>query len=216
MNRKKIPSPALIAGTIILSVFSVLSGISARIPMSSALPSQTQYDNDIPDLEYALPVNAFSKLSSSSTLKAQGANNYSVKNLFDRDLSTCWSEGVKGVGEGEWIEFELKDDTGIYEIWIGAGYLKSPDTYKKNSIPLRIEISLFYDHSDKPDVIYADLKSIDNFYNDMYNGVQLLNMFDETIHPYKIRLTILKVLPGTKYQDTCISELYFFGTFNGE
>lgn len=206
-------------GLIVLMMFTAIFSIarpdyrmSARIPLTPALPSQTEYDNRIPELEYALPVTVFLKLSSSSTLKAQGANNYSIKNLFDHDLSTCWSEGVKGKGEDEWVEFEFKDNVGINEIWIGAGYLKSTDTYIKNSTPLRIQILLFFDFSDEPDIYYADLKVIDDFYNDMYNGVQLLTIFDETVYPDRMLMIIKTVHPGTKYQDTCISELYFFGS----
>ncbi|OHD53483.1 MAG: hypothetical protein A2Y33_02605 [Spirochaetes bacterium GWF1_51_8] len=64
------------------------------------------------------------KLSSSSTLKAQGENSYSVKNLFDGDLITCWSEGVKGYGQGEWVEIEFKGGgENIYLITIYPGYL---------------------------------------------------------------------------------------------
>ncbi|NPV02995.1 MAG: hypothetical protein HPY53_16600 [Brevinematales bacterium] len=199
-----------------ISLFLPVSGISARNTDALPSPSQTEYDNHLPELEYALPVTIFKKMSSSSTLKPQGSYSYSIRNLFDRDLSTCWSEGVKGPGEGEWIEFELKGNIGITEIWIGAGYLKNPDTYKKNSFPATFKIELFYEDADEPNSYHGFLEITGDFQDDMYNGVQLLKVFDDTMYPEKIRMTIETVYPGTKYDDTCISELYFFGYAEGD
>ncbi|MBQ1697267.1 MAG: hypothetical protein II075_05250, partial [Bacteroidales bacterium] len=66
------------------------------------------------------------KITASSRLASQGANNYNEKNLHDFHANTPWVEGVQGYGIGEWVEYTFKaHNPRITTIIILNGYNKS-------------------------------------------------------------------------------------------
>jgi len=140
------------------------------------------------------------------------AGNYSADNLLDGDLDTAWVEGAVGYGEGEWLEIEFKS---WYNRGIGIinGYTKTQETYYKNSRIKKLKIELFQEDGriiqqikDLPDRDYRTLNK-----SAFWSFVDKLD-YDSSaaLHTTKIRLTIMEVYPGTDYQDTCISEVFFY------
>lgn len=132
------------------------------------------------------------KISASSTLSAQGENTYDAANLVDGNPNTAWSEGVAGDGIGESIMIDFGSVQRLNGIELLNGLVKSEKLYKQNNKIKKMKLEF----SDGQSVIL-----------DIYF---LKNYFDKPIQSSSIKITILEVERGTKYRDTCISELRLF------
>lgn len=150
--------------------------------------------------EYALlPENA----AASSMLSG---GDYDVWNMLDAEFETAWVEGVEGDGCGEYVEFTFPENTVITSMYIWPGYLKSKDLFEKNGAPMSI-------------LAETEQGSIRlNFVNDEYNNYdyalsdpQFILDPELVLPDGKLRIYIENVRTGWKYQDTCISEIKFWG-----
>lgn len=131
---------------------------------------------------------------------------YPTTNLCDMNIETTWVGRV-----GDWIECTF-DSNDIIGFCIVNGYQKNAQTYEQNNRvkTLRIdpqikgieeEVVTLRDNAYKP-LYFENIKENSFWYE-----------FDLTTaqSPIKtIRFTIDEVYPGTKYNDTCISEILFF------
>jgi hypothetical protein len=157
-------------------------------------------------------------VTTSSELASKTPGAYSVRNLFDRDNSTAWAEGVNGNGKGEWIEIAFSKEVLIEAISIKPGYIKNEKSFMENTVPQTINLK-------------TDKENIGNFtinYNTEYNvnaskygakyctqsaspinyKVDRLLVFSSPKRCKKIIFTIVKVLDGeTRFSDLCITEL---------
>lgn len=133
-------------------------------------------------------------LSASSELK-EGDKVYSAGNLANRNVDEPWVEDAKGNGIGESITLYTN---GRYLYYLG-GYVSydKPYLYERNSRPKTIKIS-FLDDKSKEDMIVN--------LNDTPNPQKI--DFGSRLTE-KIKIEILDVYEGTKYQDTCINSFIF-------
>ncbi|PWJ44198.1 NADase-type glycan-binding domain-containing protein [Sediminitomix flava] len=195
------------------------------VDMSSLL----NYD----EVKRSLPSSVVKNIRCSSQL----VGNYSPHNLIDDDKNTAWVEGVKGAGIGEWIEVEFIDGVLIEAVTFLNGYTKSKGTYITNNkvksykIDVTIEqgdsviVEEFYKENEIPltDRSLRPMKYRSNYYSMLDiildNGEWCLSYptLEECIAESgkikKIRFTITDVYKGTKYDDICISEMKFYGSF---
>ena len=136
-------------------------------------------------------------LSVSSQLTGKSGTVYGAAFLNDGDTSTPWEEGVEGDGIGEQITYEPEAGTKLQVIRIYPGNGRSDKAFQENNRPKTITLEI-------------DGKK------------QTLN-FDDAGHFYtfsskkpvtakQVKLIIDSVYPGSKWQDTCISEVEFYGT----
>ena len=132
------------------------------------------------------------QLSVSSELKEKDTV-YGVQNLGTLECGKPWVEGVKGNGKGEYIKNVISGGT----IYIFSGFVDvdRPELYLKNSRPK----TLLIETDDK--IFYAQLKDTPNpqaitIYEDIERGKE-----------YSIKITIIDVYSGTKYEDTCINAI---------
>ena len=144
----------------------------------------------------------------SSTLKQQGKQDYKAGNIHDLDYSTTWVEGAEGYGIGEWVEYTLPaSNPRITDINIANGYVRTKKLWTENS---RVKV-LDVEVNGKPfaRIHLADVYALQSVkvphigYSDRDNF--------EGKEPIRIRFIIREVYPGTKYQDTAISEIFFDG-----
>ena len=143
-----------------------------------------------------------------SSLADRIKNKYAASNAHDFRLDTAWVEGRKdyGIGEGITFTFEAKsighDNYTVRGFRIANGYVKSRELWADNS---RIKtLKLYADN--KP---FAVVKL-----SDVY-GFQAVNFPDVKLSRKKstaIKLEIVEVYPGRKFQDTSIAEINFFGS----
>ncbi len=138
-------------------------------------------------------------ITASSRLKPEESLSYEPDLIMDYDTSTAWVEGKANDGIGEWVKFKLPDNekVRINKIEITNGYQKSEELYYANNRVRKIQI----DFSDGTSVIE---ELADNNFGD----VDTIYLPQEKLTSY-VKITILDVYAGSKYKDTCISEVNF-------
>lgn len=130
--------------------------------------------------------------SASSTLKEATATHW-PGNVLDGDNATAWVEGVRGVGEGEWILLETADGSKIdvTALEFALGYHKSEDLLAKNGWPGRVRIECEGGYREEFDFYYfLDVAAL-----------------ERSVVTSWIKITIVEAQAGSKYEDTCISEI---------
>lgn len=133
--------------------------------------------------------------SASSTLPAEGENDYRALNVIDGRLSTCWSEDVDGKGVGEWIRLDLGESTTLVTIEIANGYQKDQRRFDGNPRveTLRVEYS---DGSSQRVRLHDDM------------GFQIIAAPPSPTE--WVKLVIESTYPGDTWQDTSISEVRLY------
>lgn len=131
-----------------------------------------------------------------SSADKEGSYIHSASLAIDGKPESCWSEGVPGLGIGENIVFYFNGTYKVSGLNIWIGHQKSEALFYQNARPTRIRI----EGSDGSNVAYA-LR--DTF------GAQRVE-FKKPINTNLIKIVVDQVVPGNKYEDTCIAEVSFF------
>ncbi len=126
---------------------------------------------------------------------------YPASNAADGNLRTTWAEAASGNGEGEWLSLSFPTQQ-ILGFVIRAGYQKSQDVYKKNARPRRILIGV--DGEAPVPLTLDDVR-----------GPQLV-LFDEPVTTGSLTVELSTVYKGSKYKDTCITDIGVIPADNGE
>ncbi len=133
------------------------------------------------------------KVEASSQLEPAPA--YDPGQLFDGRLDFGWAEGVPGNGEGESLRFTFEKPAALDGMYVANGYQRSDDHFRKNGRVKKAEI-------------YADGKLIQTVTLADSTGYQFVK-FDKAVTAMEVTFKIVSVYPGSKYEDTVISELAF-------
>ncbi|MCL2704372.1 MAG: hypothetical protein FWE91_12345 [Defluviitaleaceae bacterium] len=145
---------------------------------------------------------AIGEIYVSQTLQSDN-NRYSVHNLFDRNLGTVWAADNNGIG----TVFEIKIKGESYEaltLGILNGFIRTEELYYDNARikTLKIEeLSLGYERV----IEFANIP-----YDQILKELPIASAEIFEIGR-NVRLTILDVYPGRKYNDVCISQIYTLG-----
>jgi len=161
---------------------------------------------------------------------------YNALKMFDLNFSTCWAEGSKGFGKGDWVIFSSGAS-----FWIYNGMWRSKALFYANNRVKKMKISFYNVYARSRDVYDSTARKF-SIKTTVFTNVYLLSetvvelpdgIYPIEIHtgtppiPFEIspdnkklayekwandgyrfcRLEILDVYPGTKYNDTCISEI---------
>ena len=141
------------------------------------------------------------KITASSRLASQGANNYNEKNLHDFLANTPWVEGVEGDGIGEWVEYTFKaKNPRITSIYIVNGYNKSESAFKNNSRVKKLKLYI----KGKPVAIL-------NLQDTRCEQFFKIDPVTDANKEWTMKFEIVDVYKGDKWDDTAISEIYFDG-----
>ncbi|HUX12855.1 MAG TPA: hypothetical protein VMW87_07485 [Spirochaetia bacterium] len=156
---------------------------------------------------------------------ARWAFKYSARSLADRNPATGWSEGVEGDGVGEVVL--AKVDT-RRPVFVRNGFQMSKELFLANNRVKRVRVFLLQAGKRMPnqfDSPYAEVKvlaAVDAELSDTM-GFQRLPVPPNAIEPMTewdgsvtdppqyasfVALQILSVYPGTRYHDTCLSDVY--------
>jgi len=140
---------------------------------------------------------------------------YSAYSAMDGNPKTAWVEGVAGDGIGEVVIVKVNTRRPV-RIW--AGYGKSETTFKNNNRPKKVRVYVLegrHDWGGSTELadLFTDIRVVGKhevILKDL-NGYQPLNLPKHTISNKKaitfVAVEILSVYSGTKYKDTCISEI---------
>lgn len=190
------------------------------------------------DTEEWFNVHLIDTMSYTSFSSNEASNpTYPLSNLFDGQLHSCWVAGSSDQNSTWYVK--LTDAEPLIHIF--AGYGKSKQLYHANSRPKELKISILYGinpdgFASENGALYKSLKS--SYYQvvELYDtfGVQSISLNYEPADIQDIRerawlfykdhfelpfadsgiilqFEITKTTKGHKYDDVCISELFFSG-----
>ena len=147
-------------------------------------------------------------VSASSFLTERDDLKHPANQAHDSSMGKVWCEGVKGTGIGESLTFTFKTtkknttDLGVTSCAIGIGHQGSERLFRENARPKVIELSM--DGKPRALLQLKDTMGLQQF--------DMPKLALERPSEHTIRLKIVDGFPGTKFEDTCISEVYFQGT----
>lgn len=151
---------------------------------------------------------------------------YGSTNLSDNNSQTCWAEGSDKDGEQEYILFTIP--VNLLEIRLRNGYQKNEEIYKANNRLRNIELELYASYqlmgyiteshngfclSERLTSSIVEIKDVSGYQNISLNFnweeinelMQQDNTFDKD--RFVVKLKILDIYKGDKYNDACISDL---------
>lgn len=149
------------------------------------------------------------KAKASSTLAASKELRYDAQLLAIDDSesdSSAWVEGVKGDGIGESVTLTLPKPAKLNRVGLVNGYAKSDDIYEKNNRISKLDVSLDGGAPFQVSVPDERLTS-EMFYFDLPESSKPVST---------VKLTIAGVYKGTKYDDTCLSEVVLVSKLENE
>lgn len=133
--------------------------------------------------------------SASSVLQSEKDISYEAENLLDGDPATNWQEGEEGNGEGTVLTFRFEEPVEVSGIELLNGNGVSEQKYFANDRPEEITIQM-------------GAKKVNYLLNDQFGSQFIgLSSCEETS---EITITIDSVYEGSKYKDTCISDIKFY------
>lgn len=207
MKRTLVITLALISSVVAQAQLPTIKPTSTvKVPnISHATYMSEEYDDEDDELYWDLHCSPYTTpgtqtVVASSELNSQGSASYLASNIVDSNHETGWVEGVSGYGVGQWVELrDIYPDGEITALHILNGYVKSDKVWSENARVKRLKVYC----DDKPICILElqNSRSMQVFnVQDVLGGKRYIG---------KLRFEIMEVYPGTKYQDTVISEIYF-------
>ncbi len=173
------------------------------------------------NLNMSLPPPSLFRISASSELDENKNDKYAVRNLTDGDPSTAWVEGKNGSGINEYIQFycppppEDTDMVNIYSAYkidslgIISGYAKNEEIFYNNNRVKKIRIEYKNDIFREENPYNMKTPEIYEYILEDTMDMQYLE-FPEPIYMSSMKISILEIYKGSKWDDTCISELRIF------
>jgi hypothetical protein len=149
-----------------------------------------------PATEEALPVGPpeIDRAEATSYL-TQKKYTHGPENVFDGDLTKAWCEDASGYGMGQSLTVYLKQKSVVSGMRIWAGYHKSSSLYYKNSRPAL----LLLEFSDGEVYQWA-----------LSDAMEEQEISLPGIRTEYVKITIMDVYSGTKYEDTLITEIELY------
>lgn len=149
----------------------------------------------------------------SSSLPQDAYGFYGAKNLDDNNIETAWSEGVKGSGIGQWVA--ITSDDSFTAVVVNNGYYKDRKGWENNNRVQKARIRIFTFSKQSANLIRAGkskveyLVEFDDEYDDTFWQVWdgITGISQNKPASFLFILEILDVYRGTKYDDTCISNI---------
>lgn len=139
------------------------------------------------------------------------------ENLYDGNFGSIWAEGTSHQGVGEYIDVMLEDYP-LCGIAIINGFAKTEDDYTENGRLAKVKIEREFINANNclqtdvtiKEIPYASYRKV-NATNFSKSIVILADYGDTKVRTRKVRVTILETHPGSRFDKTSISELYFIG-----
>lgn len=188
------------------------------MPVTKNSVLQLEYDYNVAVFnEFITTFRAPSERVLKTKISSQADVYSSPDNLYDFDFGSVWAEGTSHQGVGEYIEVVF-DDYPLCGIAILNGSLKSEDDFTENGRLAKVKIEREYINSNNclqtetliREVPYVPYKRVTPL-NFSKSVVILADFGDTKVPTRKLRLTILEAHPGTRFNKTCVSELFWLG-----
>lgn len=160
-----------------------------------------------------------SSKTASSWLEPNGELAYWPCRAFDRNFSTAWVEGVEGDGIGEWVlDFIFPSWPLGYQyeaLRVFNGYGVNEKLWRQNNRVSELKLTFIYRGKSEgdQDIVISEqiIKLQDVFGLQIVDLPQKLLINGDGVEPDLIKVEILSVYPGTKYDDTALTEFHVLG-----
>ena len=137
-----------------------------------------------------------SKVRTSSFLAdARDPLRYGPLSLLDNNPDSTWSEGVDGEGLGEWVEVDFAGPENIHAIEVWGGFFSKDYLFANNRLR---EFELWIDGEILRRVVLPDKGE----------SIKIPLPTDKAIS--SLRIVIIDVHDGQRWDDTCISDIAFY------
>lgn len=157
--------------------------------------------------KYALPY-------ATSALPEDAYGFYGASNLDDSNIRTAWSEGVPGPGLGQWVAIASEDS--FTAVVVHNGYWENQRGWESNNRVKRARIRIYTYAKQNTQTIRVGPRKVeylvefedkyeDSFWQ-VWDGITGISPNKEPTS-YLFVLEILDVYRGTRYDDTCISNI---------
>ncbi len=126
--------------------------------------------------------------------------NYHPNYLMDGDPETTWIEGVAGDGHGEWVRIHTSkvENATRLRLRLRNGYHKSKALYGKNARIKELKLRILPGGTTQTMLLADKMEWLE---------VQMPLSGDDFAG---VALEVVSTYPGTKYEDTCISDVEIF------
>lgn len=145
-------------------------------------------------LELALTEIKVVEVAATSEYISTKGNNFSPANLIDHNSETTWQEGEEDAGIGQQLTFMFANSAIVSAIRLENGKRTSKEEFYENnrvaSFQMIDEQAIMIELSDSEEVQYI--------------------IFENPVMKDQITLVLESVFGGTKWNDTCITEIAFF------
>ena len=165
-----------------------------------AVPETTAAPEPAKPQIFGEPIPLAGQISASSY---KDKESFGPEKLADLNAATAWAEGVDGLGEKESITWIFPQPVKIYGVALMPGYQLDETTYKAYSVPKELVLNLGGKQ------LLCGIKDYKPDFKDISKSIQYV-AFPEAIETSYATVTIRSATAGRRYQDTCISEFFFF------
>ena len=117
----------------------------------------------------------------------------------DGDPETAWCEGIAGAGAGEWIELSLPGDPLVQSLTLVNGYAKGGASSRIWEANGRVRTLVVSAGGERRTLALQD------------TGLGQQVSLNPPVRASALRLAIGAASSGTRYEDTCISEIQLWG-----
>lgn len=121
------------------------------------------------------------------------AGYFGAEKAIDGDLTTAWVEGASGSGIGESLTIDFGETIELENIGLMPGLSSSPEVFRGNN---RVE---------KVSIEFSDGTKLTRSFDDKAR-IPIFEL-DDPVNARSVKITILGVYPGERWDDTCISEV---------
>lgn len=177
--------------------------LAERTFLNAIVVSESGLVSEVVNFEYYIEIIKETELSgvnftveASTTLQEVVDGNtrvYGISNLFDDNNRTVWSEASDGDGRGEVITFTASQPFDFESFSITNGFIYSKNLYNNNNRVIGLVIET--DAGDKREIKMDD------------GRLSLIEYVIDFQEVNSFTVTFTDILPGSKYNDLCISEM---------
>ena len=152
------------------------------------------------NVDYSAPIPLQALVAASSTAMD---GNYSAEALVDSNANTVWGEGSDGLGQGEYLVYNLQEEKDVFGIAILPGNLNTSGDFYRYGCPTRLEVTV----GEKTQSVELTTFSPNvDFSGNTYLYIDL----EEPVRAKEIKISIADAREGTEIQTTCITEMHLY------
>lgn len=166
--------------------FAEQGGVGQRVPATWCAATEVDFSG--------YSVVGCTEATATNFLTASSGS-YPAWNAFDGETATCWQDGVEGNGEGTELTAILSESCMLQYIVIYNGQTINEDKFRKNGRVSQLEIT---------NGQYTEVIELSD------ENVPVAVKLDGWENVSTVTFKINSVYPGSKYLDTCISEIVFY------